>query len=204
MKHKYYIVLLLLLTIPLHVFGQYEKYLQKDPEPTEQAQTGAAFSVIENGTGVGGFYEMPVGWFTNLGAELNFFFLRDSKQVDYIDPYYGYHMTIGRENNVYLFELMLTLKKRLFAREIDDNFRPFIAVGAGPVYGMNFPEKKSFPKQYRWTFNGAASAGVDIAMRGDYLFGISLQYRYMKFNGTLGETSDHSTMDIRIELGKLL
>jgi len=203
-KRKFFILVSFLFIIPLHVFGQYEKYLQKDPEPTEQAQTGAAFSVIENGTGIGGFYEMPIGWFTNFGAALNFFFLRDSKQVEYIDPYYGYHMTIGRENNVYLFEWMFTLKKRLLAREIDDNFRPFIFVGAGPVYGMNFPEKKSFPKQYRWAFNAAAAAGVDVAMRGNYLFGIRLQYRYMKFNGMLGETNDHSTMDIRIELGKLL
>ena len=99
---------------------------------------------------------------------------------------------------------MFTLKKRLLPHEIDDNFRPFISIGAGPVYGMNFPERKSFPDQYRWAFNAAAAAGVDVAMRGDYLFGIRLQYRYMKFNGMLGENSDHSTMDIRIELGKLL
>lgn len=201
---NFILYILFIIMLPLSGFAQYEKYLQKDPEPTDQPQTGVAFSVIENGTGVGGFYELPLGGFTHLGATFNFFFLRDSKQIDYYDPYSNYPMTYGKKNNVYLFDLMFSIKKRLFEHEIDNSFRPFLSLGAGPVYGINFPESKLLQNQYRWAFNAALAAGVDIAMRNDYLFGIRLQYRFMKFNAVLGEQRDHSTLDLRIELGKLL
>ena len=82
-------IIFFVVLIPVYGFTQYEKYLQKDPEPTDQPQAGIAFSVIENGTGVGGFYELPLVGFTHLGATFNFFFLRDSKQIDYYDPYYN-------------------------------------------------------------------------------------------------------------------
>lgn len=198
------LVFVIILLLPLRGYSQYEKYLQKDPEPTDEAQAGVAFSVIENGTGVGGFYEIPLIGFTHLGATFNFFFLRDKKQIDYYDPYYNYPVTYGKVNNVYLLDLIFTLKKRLLPHEIDNNFRPFVSLGAGPVYGMNFPERNKFQDQYRWAFAAALAAGVDVAMQNNYLFGIRLQYRFMKFNAVLGEQRDHSTLDVRIELGKLL
>jgi len=199
-----FLILLFLVVFPWQSFAQYEKYLQKDPEPTDQAQAGAAISIIEDGTGVGGFYERPIIKFLHVGATFNFFFLRDKNQIDFYDPYYQVPVTYGKKNNVYLLDLMFSLKQRLFSREIADNLRPFVSIGAGPVYGMNFPKNSSAPKQYRWAFNYAAALGVDMAMNGNYLFGLRLQYRRMKFNGMLGERQDHSTLDIRIELGKLL
>lgn len=190
------IVLIFILLIPLHTFAQIEKYLQEDPEPTIMQQGGIAFSVVESGTGVGGFYALPLKGFMHAGINFNVFFLRDSKQFEY------YYWTYNKENNVYLFDLMLTLKKRLMPYEIDDNFRPFIAVGIGPVYGMNFPEDKNLKDQYEWAVNAAGAGGVDIVINKNYIFGLRLQYRYMKFNNSLGERQNHSMFDVRIELGK--
>lgn len=202
MRLTYFILLLIL---PLSVFGQYEDYLQDDPEPTTESQWGGAFSVIESGSGLGLFYARPIKNFYHIGANFDAFLLRDSKQYDYYDPYYGQYYT-NRQNNVYLFDLLVTLKKRLLAYSIDDQFRPFIAISAGPVFGMNFPEaynQKIKDNQYEWAASAAAAAGVDIALSGNYLIGLRLQYRYMKFTGMLGERQNHSTFDVRLEFGKL-
>lgn len=197
------LIFLILLIFPWPVLSQYEEYLQDDPEPQVEKQWGGAFSVIESGSGFGLFYATPLKQFYHLGATLNLFLLRDSKQFEY------YYYTFNKKNNVYLIDLMMTLKKRLFPYEIDDQFRPFLALSVGPVYGMNFPEQETNPdgtknsKQFRWTVAGAAAAGVDVVVEGGYLIGLRLQYRLMKFPDRLGERQNHSMFDVRIEFGKL-
>lgn len=193
-----------MLALPIAGRAQYELYLQEDPEPTVQRQAGGAFSILESGSGLGGFYEWPLPNFTLIGGAFNIYMMRDSGQLEYVDPYTGYPVTYGKANNVYLLDFALTVKKRLFARAIDDQFRPYIGIGMGPVFGMNFPEDKSLSDQYRWAVSAAGAVGVDMVLDGNYLFGIKMQYRYMKFNDTLGEKQDHSTLDVRLELGKVL
>ena len=200
---RYYLLILIFL-LPVLGFSQFEAYLQEDPEPKVEKQWGGAFSVIESGSGFGLFYATPLKNFYHIGATLNLFLLRDTKQFEY------YYYTFNKKNNVYLIDLMLTLKKRLMAYEIDDQFRPFMGISLGPVYGMNFPELKTDPvtgerykNQFRWTLAGSAAAGVDIALDGGYMMGLRLQYRIMKFSAILGERKDHSMFDVRIEFGKL-
>ncbi len=189
------------------LFAQFEEYLQEDPEPTNEGHAGMAFSVVESGTGIGGYYLFPLQHFFNIGATMNVFFLRDSKQFEVYYPYsynYGYPVTVNKENNVYLIDLLFTVKKRFFAHELDNNFRPFAALSFGPIYGMNFPEAEEISDQYRWALSGALAIGVDAIVSGGYMFGFRLQYRTMKFNDRLGERTDHSMFDVRLELGKLL
>ena len=198
------IYILLIITFPIYGFCQFEEYLQDDPEPNIEKQWGGAFSVLESGSGLGVFYAKPMKHFYHIGLAFDAFMLRDSKQYDYVDQY-GYYYT-NRKNNVYIFDLLFTVKKRLLAYSIDDQFRPFIAISAGPVFGMNFPEDDNrdvIKNQYEWALNAAAAAGVDIAMDGNYMIGLRLQYRFMKFTDTLGERQDHSMLDVRLEFGKL-
>jgi hypothetical protein len=199
---KVYIFILTLILIPLQIYCQFEQYVQEDTEPKSQPQAGIAFSVVESGTGLGGFYARPFNNFWNIGATINFFMIRDSKQYEYADYYYGYY-TVNKKNNVYLIDLLFSVKKRLFAEEIDNSLQPFLAISLGPVYGMNFPEQEGLPDQYRWALSGAGAAGIDVALEGNTLIGMRLQYRYMKFDAKLGERSDHSMFDVRLEIGKL-
>lgn len=202
---RFYIMLTLLCVVPFSAFAQYEQYLQEDPEPTVQRQAGGAFSLLESGSGAGAFVEWPIGRFFSAGASFNIYMLRDNSQIDGYDPYTGYPITYNKVNNVYLFDLGVILKKRLLAREIDDQFRPFVSLIAGPVYGMNFPEVKSLPEQYVWAFSVAGAAGVDVVLDTGYMLGMQLKYRVMQFNNNLGEikSGNYSTLDIRLEIGKL-
>ncbi len=195
-------IVFIVIVMPLLVMAQYEDYLQEDPEPTSQAMGGGAFSLLESGSGLGAFYEWPFAGYIQIGGRLNLYMLRDSKQIDGYD-YYGYPVTLGKKNNVYLIDLGVTLKKRLLAHEIADNLRPYVGANLGPIFGMNFPEDPAKPNEYRWAISAGIMTGVDVVMEGNYTFGLSAQYRYMKFNAVLGERQNHSTIDVRLEVGKV-
>lgn len=202
-------LILTFLIIPLLSFAQFEKYLVKDPEPTVMKHRGLSYSLLETGSGLGLYYERPVGDFFHLGLMFDAFMLRDNGQLDFYDPYYGY-FTSGKINNVYLLDLMFTVKKRLFEKVLHDSFRPFLTASIGPVYGMNYREYKTNPyppfqrlyNQFGWTLGGAVGAGIDADVDGSYYFGLRLLYRFMPFDKYIGETKDHSMVGIRFEVGQ--
>ena len=202
-KTKLFFILLIL---PMLGFGQISKYLEDDPAPKIKKHRGLAYSLLETGSGLGVFYELPFDHFLHWGLGFDAFMLRDKNQIDYY--YNGYPYTIGKQNNVYLFDLLLTVKKRLFAEDFDDSFRPFLIAGAGPVFGMNFPEfdrdalGQKLEDQYRWTLAGVIGIGLDADVDGKYYFGFRTQYRIMPFSKQLGERKDHSMIDIRLEIGQ--
>jgi len=194
------------LSMPVFTFGQYEKYLQEHPEPSSESQWGGAFSVVESGSGLGVFYAKALKNFYHIGVTFDAFMLRDSKQFEYYSYVYQTYVTGNKQNNVYIFDLLFTVKKRLLVHSIDDQFRPFVALNIGPVFGMNFPESTNEVKvrnEYEWAANVALAAGADVALDGNYLLGLRLQYRFMKFTDILGERQNHSMFDVRLEFGKL-
>jgi hypothetical protein len=158
--------------------------------------------MAESGSGAGAFFSLPFGTLFHAGIALDALFLRDSKQFEYIDPYYGYTYQMNKINNVYIFDMQFTVKRRLFAEDLDDSFRPFLTGGIGPVFGMNFPEDDSLPDQYEWSFGGFVGGGADITFDKKYFVGIRGQYRIIPFSKRLGETKNHTMFELRIELGK--
>ena len=184
MKRTLFIFILI---IPLISFAQFDKYIEKDPEPTVMSHRGLAYSLLETGSGLGLFYELPSVNFFHFGLVFDAFMLRDNGQIEYYDPWSQLPRSYGKINNVFLFDLMVTAKKRLFEKTLHDSFRPFITAAVGPVYGMNYREFNRNP----WT-------NVD----GNYFFGIRVQYRFMPFSKMIGETDDHSMVDLRLEVGQ--
>lgn len=170
-------------------------------------QAGFVLSVAESGTGIGGFVGWPIENSFHIGLTLDAFFLRDTDQVDYYDQYTLTPISLNKKNNAYIFDLFLTIKKRLFVEDLDDNFQPFYTAAVGPVFGMNFPEYeytidgKKAHDQYNWTLGGYIGAGVDITSSINYFFSIRAQYIFMPFTKVIGETKNHSMFEIRLELG---
>lgn len=203
-------LILIFLIIPLVSFAQYEKYLVKDPEPTVMKHRGISYSLLETGSGLGLFYELPTGDYFHLGLMFDAFMIRDNGQLDVYDTYTGLTYSYGKINNVFLLDLMFTVKKRLFERVLHDSFRPFVTASIGPVYGMNYREYKYNPyppfqalhNQFGWTLGGAVGAGVDADVDGPYYLGLRILYRFMPFNKYIGETNNHSMVGIRLEVGQ--
>ena len=169
----------------------------------EQAKTeaGLVFTMAETGSGFGVFYAFPMGSIFHVGASIDALFLRDSKQFEYIG-YNGIPYTVNDVNNVYIFDAMITLKRRLFAEDMHDSFRPFISGGFGPVFGFNNPEDESLPNQEEWTFGGFVGAGADVSVDKKFFISIRAQYRVLPFSKRLGERSNHSMFELRFELGR--
>jgi hypothetical protein len=198
MKSRSVILILLgiLLITPL-VFGQ---DFDEEIYP-EKKQGGFVFSMAETGSGLGGFFAWPIINHFHLGLTLDVFFIRDSKQIDAYNIY-GYPITLNKKNNVYLFDFLVTLKRRFFAQELDDSFRPFLSAAIGPYYGMNFPENKEFPDEYRWALGGYVGSGVDISVDTKLFVSIRAQYRIIPFYKILGERKNHSMFELRFEIGQ--
>jgi hypothetical protein len=191
-------------------FAQMEDYIEEDPEPVVKRHRGFAYSLLEYGSGLGFFLELPMTGFYHIGGSFDAFMLRDSKEFT-IPSYYGYgYYQFNKRNNVYMFDLMLSLKKRFFAHDLDNSIRPFLAVQAGPVFAMNFPEEYvdetglvvKEDDQYMWTLSGAAALGVDADVNNNTFMGLRLQYRVIPFPEKLGERKDQSMIDIRLEIGQ--
>ena len=181
---------------------------QLNDESEDQANNhvGFVFTMAETGSGLGGFIAWPLFGGFHIGFNLDAYFLRDANQLDF--DYYGMPVSINKKNNVYLFDAMITLKKRLFADDLDDSFQPFITGGVGPYFGMNFPEYDVTPEgsptfdQYAWTVGGFAGAGVDVNVNEKVFIGIRAQYRVIPFPDVIGERSDHSMFELRFEIAR--
>ncbi len=192
---------ILLLWLPISLSAQSE-----DDTPALRNQIGLVFTMAETGSGLGGFIAWPLIGKIHLGFNIDAYFLRDSKQIDF--QYFGTPVSINKKNNVYLFDAMITLKRRFFEDDLDESFRPFISGGVGPYYGMNFPEDdptpgaESRPDEYRWTLGGFVGVGVDVTVNEKVFLGIRGQYRIIPFDQVLGERTNHSMFELRFEIGR--
>jgi hypothetical protein len=196
------IYFLLLLTMPLQVSAQFEQYIQEEPQPTTARKAGGSFSLLESGSGIGAFYEIPLSVFWHTGINVNAYIIRDNKQYDYYHPIYGY--ITNKKNEVYFVDMFISLRKRLLMSVLDDSFQPFIGASAGGVYGVNFPEAANVPNQESWSFSANIESGINVIYQKFYLFGVSVFYRHINFNHQIGEKSNHSSIGIKLELGKRL
>jgi hypothetical protein len=196
--------ILVLLFFSFMLYAQDEEW---DEEQTSYRQGGIVFTMAETGSGFGGFFSWPLLQSMHFGLATDLLFIRDSKEITYTDPYYYYPVTYNKINNVYLIDIFFIVKKRLFSKSMDEGFRPFITAAAGPIYGINHPEKWA-KKQYGLsntsdlTLGGFFGAGVDINAGSSYFFSIRAQYRIIPFNEIIGETDNHSMLELRFELGK--
>ena len=203
MKGAYIFSLILLFAFTNIIYAQNEIIPDEDDQ-LRQAKTeaGLVFTMAESGSGAGAFIALPFGSIFHVGVAIDAFFLRDSKQFEYADPYTGGLYSINDINDVYIFDAMITLKRRLFADDMDDSFRPFITGGFGPVYGMNFPENDNLPNQKEFSFGGFVGTGADISVDKKFFISVRAQYRFLPFSKPLGERSNHSMFELRFEMGK--
>ena len=164
-------------------------------------EAGLMVAMAETGSSFGAFISWPFGSLFHAGIGIDAFFLRDARQVEFIDPIYGGMYTLNKENNVYLFDAMFSLKRRFFADDMDDSFRPFLTGGFGPTYGVNFPEENDLAVQHRWTVGGYVGGGVDVSVDAKYFVSVRAQYRIIPFSKLLGEKMDHSMFELRFNVG---
>lgn len=163
-------------------------------------ETGLNFSLAMSGFGVGGFYRKALGSYTYLGADLSFYMMRDDKEYEYIDAF-GFSVKANDINRLFFIPLNLEVKKRLFANDIEDSFRPHVILQAGVIYGMNFPKIEELNNESQFSYNVAFGFGIDMNNKEKYFITIRPQYRIIYFSKDIAQKKNHSNFEILIEIG---
>jgi len=157
------------------------------------------------GASVGFKFRKPIiNDVTLLILDIQFCSARGEKEAVYIDPYYGYPVKTGREFVTFFIPFQVGIQRRMFKDDIEANFRPFVIMELGPVFGVSFPTKYNFGTNLKKgrgmpTIGGFVGLGVEFGSEKEgssYAFGAG--YRLLSFFDKLGEKKDYSSFTLKI------
>ncbi len=139
---------------------------------------------------------------TQIGYSFSFNGVRGEDEFRFIDPFTG-NIVTNRKFFTTVVPLTISVKRRLFRDKIAPNFRPFLEVDAGPVWGYSFKTTGGF---FSGTKKGKgqvslgtfAGFGVEFGRPDTQKFSLTLGFHYYRFPDTLGEKRDFKGLDIRI------
>lgn len=122
-----------------------EPEVRELPDPktplSEDLHNSWSVDIILNnfGYGLGGQYSRVLGPYTELTFKAGITGIRDVSELTYQDIFTGNQLVPNKYNRAFGFPFLVGLKKRLFARHIQDNFRLFIEGAAGPAMTFVYP-----------------------------------------------------------------
>ena len=113
------------------------------PADTSSASFGTSggFSILltEYGFGLGGLFRGAVGPSTSALVEFGLGVGKDAREQQFFIGFFGETVTPFKRNYVLLAPLHMGVEQRLFSREIEENFRPFIQAAVGPSMAYQWP-----------------------------------------------------------------
>src|SRR5690625_4320360 len=115
------------------------------PEPrtplSEGYRTGIGFDIVLNnfGFGVGGYITRMLGDYTVFSFQTGITGLRDVNEQTFQSFFTGNRIVPNKYKRGFGFPFLFGLEQRIFARQIDDNFRLFVGAAAGPAMAFVYP-----------------------------------------------------------------
>jgi hypothetical protein len=149
MTVKFYSVLLIVLFLSLAgstAFAQLE-----EPEVVELTEPKTPLSegfhnsygidlMINNfGFGIGGTYGRVIAPYTELTLRTGITGIRDVSEQNFQSFLTGQQIIPNKFKRAFGFPLMLGLKQRVFARQVEDNLRFFVSAAGGPAMAFTYP-----------------------------------------------------------------
>jgi hypothetical protein len=186
---------IILILLCINCFAQEEKIYK-------ESEIGLDLNVNTSGGGIGLFYhkEFLLNYFW--GANLNIISIRDEGELTVYDPRFGY-IKINDPNDLFLIPVYLDIRRRLFSESIEDNFRPFITIGAGSVQGFNFVKERIGRKnEYSLSAIVRAGVGIDMEFASNFLLSISFKYEFIKFPKKIAGKNDYSGLILSMGFAK--
>lgn len=98
---------------------------------------GMAILVTNNGFGLGGYYHRAVSPSTAFLAELSIGAGKSDREIQFFG--FGTSYIPRKANYLLMAPLQGGLVQRLFRNQIEDNFRPYVQLTAGPTLGWEYP-----------------------------------------------------------------
>lgn len=107
----------------------------------EEYKTGLGLNIIMNnfGFGAGGELRKVLAPQSEGFLTLRITGLRDVSEQTFTDYFFGQQVIPNKYQRAFSFPLMLGMRKRLFASQIQEDYRFFVSASAGPVLTFAFP-----------------------------------------------------------------
>ena len=101
---------------------------------------GAGFDILMNNSGFafGGYYQKSLSQLNSFIFEAFIGSVKDSREQKFFN-YFGGSFIPNKENYLLTVQTHFGLQRRLFEDSIQENFRPFIQVSGGPLFGSLAP-----------------------------------------------------------------
>lgn len=100
---------------------------------------GASVLLTNHGFGVGALLRTGVGAHTSLFIEASVGAGKDEREQEFFTGPFGETVTPFKRNYFLMLPVTVGIEQRLWAETIEDDFRPFIQIGAGPAVGYQWP-----------------------------------------------------------------
>lgn len=170
MKILYYISFLLLSTTLLlatPVNGQIvepevERLTRDVASLDDYYNRGLGINVVMNnfGFGLGGEFRRVIAQQTEFTASLRMTGLRDASEQTFTDFFFGQQVIPNKYQRAIAFPLMLGMRQRVFANNIQDNFRFFVSASIGPAAAFAYPYFDD-PEDFGYRFTGNELVLID-------------------------------------------
>lgn len=178
------IILLFILTIPAQRIGLLAPEKPREQFPPNTMGVDLIFS--DGGFGLGYFYKRDLS--PNTSGFLNFSIseLKDDREMEYVDPYYGFKIVYGKVNRALLIPLVFGINHRIFSETITDNLRPYIIAGVGPTMVVVSPYYKDDEileyftslkyAKAQYTLGGQLGIGANFGLSKKNVLGLEMKY----------------------------
>ena len=109
----------------------------------------------------------------------------------------------NRSRFIILVPTTFGIQRRLFAEAIEDNFRPFLLIEGGPLWGIGFPTGHGFGgnikrKDTSITLMGYAGFGMEVETAENMAIALTLGYRVAHFFEQLINQDDFNAFAFRL------
>ncbi|NUQ82191.1 MAG: hypothetical protein HUU10_11335 [Bacteroidetes bacterium] len=146
---------------------------------------GGAFRILitSYGFGIGGLYRHQISedWAYQFESDISPG--KDDREVEEYDYWTDQVYTRNKINSLLLIPFQNVLHYRLFRASIQDNFRPFLSAGAGPLMGYVFPTTDDFfsglgDGKAIWGVTGSVGFGADFGSNFGLIQGLAFRYTF--------------------------
>ncbi len=157
---------------------------------------GFNIQISTDGFLLGGTYNRKIAAYTHLSVSADMFWVKgQNEMVDF------WGRTLNAEN-ILIVPLVFTVKRRLFPEDMTNTFRPFVAAGAGGVYGYYISgdlKKSQLPPDHdrsQYAPTAIAGIGADFGKPGQNGYGMDVRYQLLRFPNSLGQRKSFNNLQI--------
>ena len=163
---------------------------------SENLRNGMMFQISVNNFGAGVFGQYDRSFSPQLDGFLKFGFtgLRDVSEQTFTDYFFGQQVIPNKYQRGLAIPVMGGVRHRLFARQVQDNYRFYVGGSAGTVFAFTFPYFKDFNENgYRErfidyfentndVFSGWKNGSWHVGLSGEATIGIDFGTNFAKIS----------------------